>query len=680
MDYDADGTLDFVSGSYDPGDVYLFRGLGAGKYAHRERLEDEHGLPLVHHPAELAEYGRLKRSDPAMSDRKTLMAMVASFGSWPAPVDWDGDGDLDMLIGSFGGALFLRTNVGTRAEPKYAGESEPVEADGEPLRVNAHANPVVADWDGDGLWDLVVSAGDGSVGWYRNEGTARAPRLGARRPLVAAKSKNKFLTQYLAPGEEPAPGARAQICVTDYDGDGALDLLLGDYSDVVRLRALDATERAELDALLREQAELEERLWSDALDEAAQEAASKRLEALSEEVAAYHDPAREPRTCSFVWLYRRVPGVEGAGVVSPAERTVTAAAASQSGPVLVDAFLERDAEQTLYTLRVELEMRDGWHVYASVPKGGHEPETSIGLRLPEGVETAGAWERPAGIASRDDPRTRVYEGVVTFTRALRVAAGATGAIGVDVHYMACDADGCLPPTTASVSLALPAEDGGESDAADEALGALVAEHEASELGYVESYAAFRPRFEAFAQAQRGTEAEVTALLWLLNQSWWLHEEGKMETTAQAIADDLLARHADSPQLGRIAETDYVLARSARAPAFERLLESPHARVRAAAHLGLAKLDPPAPGWRASGASAEEAHPHLAALVAEYADVPHRATTYGAIARAYLDVHTNAELAVGALAPEMEGADENGAPMKLSDFRGRVVLLDFWGDW
>ncbi len=29
-----------------------------------------------------------------------------------------------------------------------------------------HANPVIVDWDGDGLWDMVSGAGDGGVYWY----------------------------------------------------------------------------------------------------------------------------------------------------------------------------------------------------------------------------------------------------------------------------------------------------------------------------------------------------------------------------------------------------------------------------------------------------------------------------------------------------------------------------------
>src|SRR5262249_29835727 len=38
------------------------------------------------------------------------------------------------------------------------------------------------------------------------------------------------------------------------------------------------------------------------------------------------------------------------------------------------------------------------------------------------------------------------------------------------------------------------------------------------------------------------------------------------------------------------------------------------------------------------------------------------------------------LQVGNLAPEIEGEDIDGKNFKLSDYRGKVVLLDFWGHW
>jgi peroxiredoxin len=39
-----------------------------------------------------------------------------------------------------------------------------------------------------------------------------------------------------------------------------------------------------------------------------------------------------------------------------------------------------------------------------------------------------------------------------------------------------------------------------------------------------------------------------------------------------------------------------------------------------------------------------------------------------------------QLMVGALAPDFTQNDPNGRPVKLSDFRGQYVLLDFWASW
>ena len=37
-------------------------------------------------------------------------------------------------------------------------------------------------------------------------------------------------------------------------------------------------------------------------------------------------------------------------------------------------------------------------------------------------------------------------------------------------------------------------------------------------------------------------------------------------------------------------------------------------------------------------------------------------------------------AVGSLAPEIDGADFSSTRMKLSDYRGKVVVLSFWTSW
>lgn len=36
--------------------------------------------------------------------------------------------------------------------------------------------------------------------------------------------------------------------------------------------------------------------------------------------------------------------------------------------------------------------------------------------------------------------------------------------------------------------------------------------------------------------------------------------------------------------------------------------------------------------------------------------------------------------VGKSAPATQGTDADGKAFRLSDYRGKVVLLDFWGNW
>ena len=40
----------------------------------------------------------------------------------------------------------------------------------------------------------------------------------------------------------------------------------------------------------------------------------------------------------------------------------------------------------------------------------------------------------------------------------------------------------------------------------------------------------------------------------------------------------------------------------------------------------------------------------------------------------------ARVKVGQPAPEIDGEDLKGQVFKLSDYRGKVVLLSFWADW
>ncbi len=66
------------------------------------------------------------------------------------------------------------------------------------------------------------------------------------------------------------------------------------------------------------------------------------------------------------------------------------------------------------------------------------------------------------------------------------------------------------------------------------------------------------------------------------------------------------------------------------------------------------------------------------VIDDYADVENRGTSIAESAKSSL--FEIQYLTIGKVAPEIAGEDLDGVKFKLSDYRGKVVLLDFWGNW
>jgi thiol-disulfide isomerase/thioredoxin len=75
---------------------------------------------------------------------------------------------------------------------------------------------------------------------------------------------------------------------------------------------------------------------------------------------------------------------------------------------------------------------------------------------------------------------------------------------------------------------------------------------------------------------------------------------------------------------------------------------------------------------------KEAERFFDRVVEQYADIAGRSGKLGEAAGK--ELFRLRELAVGKPAPEVEGEDVDGKPFRLSDYRGKVVVLTFSGNW
>jgi len=219
LDWDKDGDTDIIVGKEDGRVVYL-----------ECTGEMVNGRPAFESP----------RYFEQEADNVKVGALSTPYGC-----DWDGDGDKDLIVGDTAGYLSFVENLDGGDPPKWA---EPVylEADGETIRIMAGPNgsiqgpaeakwgytvPNVADWNHDGLLDIVINSIWGKVLWYENVGEEGAPALAAAKPIRVdweGETPKPAWTWW-----DPEPGTlvtqwRTTPLVRDLNGDGLNDLSILD--------------------------------------------------------------------------------------------------------------------------------------------------------------------------------------------------------------------------------------------------------------------------------------------------------------------------------------------------------------------------------------------------------------------------------------------------------------------
>lgn len=312
MDLDQDGRSDIISGSW-PGEIYFFRKLPDGNFAAAVALRDKDGKPI------------------------NVGSASAVFAA-----DWEGTGVPNLIVGTLTGEVQVVPNEGSKGAWKF-GSPRPLMANGQPIKVRGDAAPVVADWDGDGRLDLILGSADGSVVWFRNIGAAGAPRLAGPTVLLPASPQSPSNDDRPGPKDWRSAivwGQRVKPCVFDFNGDGRPDLLLGDMGGGFEARPSQTTQDRTEEQSANDELPGLRKKWSDAyvayralLD--AQESSPDREKAdylrrveeirttvrrLKDEIARVEEiQARfrpQNQSHGYVWLFLRKP-LDANGPKSP---------------------------------------------------------------------------------------------------------------------------------------------------------------------------------------------------------------------------------------------------------------------------------------------------------------------------------------------------------------------------
>ena len=225
-DFDDDGDLDLICGEFRDGFTY-FQNVGSRDkptYAAGIKLQNAQGEPLV-----------------------MDLQMIT-----PTAIDWDGDGDSDLIVGDEDGRVALVQHTG-KSNVQGPIFNDPVyfQQEADTLKFGALATPYAYDWDGDGDEDILCGNTAGYIGLFENLGNAEngSPKWSAPERLKADGKTFRVLAGPSGSIQGPceAKWGYTTLSVADLDQDNDPDILFNSIWAQIGVLRNDAGSLVETD-------------------------------------------------------------------------------------------------------------------------------------------------------------------------------------------------------------------------------------------------------------------------------------------------------------------------------------------------------------------------------------------------------------------------------------------------